>query len=126
MFFSIDNRGTRRLTICVGPWAVKLARNAKGRACNQFKANVWETEIARRNMLCPVLTRLPFNLGLIMQRAGPISEDECRELKKTRGFPEWDYKPPGLECPFEHKASDWGRLRDGRLVALDYSTGVER
>ena len=29
--------------------------------------------------------------------------------------------PPDETCPFEHKASDWGRLPDGRLVALDYS-----
>jgi len=26
------------------------------------------------------------------------------------------------DTPFEYKASDWGRLKDGRLVALDYST----
>ncbi|MDB5606622.1 MAG: hypothetical protein JWP25_3522 [Bradyrhizobium sp.] len=26
--------------------------------------------------------------------------------------------------PFESKASDWARLKDGRLVAVDYSTPV--
>jgi hypothetical protein len=36
-------------------------------------------------------------------------------------FPDWDYVPPDDTCPFEYKASDWGRLPDGQLVALDYS-----
>jgi hypothetical protein len=125
MFLRIDRRGTRRFTICVGPWAVKFARNAKGRACNQFEANVWETEIARRDILCPVLACLPFGVALIMQRAETISEQECEALKRTPGFPDWDYIPGGRECPFEPKASDWGRLSDGRLVALDYSAGAE-
>ena len=50
-----------------------------------------------------------------------LSEDEAERLRNTRGFPDWDYVPPDDECPFEFKASDWGRLPDGRLVALDYS-----
>jgi hypothetical protein len=37
-------------------------------------------------------------------------------------FPDWDYRPGEDDAPFEYKASDWGRLKDGRLVALDYST----
>ena len=42
---------------------------------------------------------------------------------ETDGIPDWDYMPPDDEGhPFEYKASDWGRLPDGRLVALDYST----
>jgi hypothetical protein len=72
-------------------------------------------------MLCPLLARLPFGLAIIMQRAQPLSEDEAERLRNTRGFPDWDYVPPGNECPFEFKASDWGLLPDGRLVALDYS-----
>jgi hypothetical protein len=31
-------------------------------------------------------------------------------------------RPGEDDAPFEYKASDWGRLKDGRLVALDYST----
>ncbi len=126
MFIRIDRRGTRRLTICLGPWAAKIARNAKGRICNLYEATVWATEIERRVMLCPVIGCLPFGLALIMQRAEPISELECEQLRRTRGFPDWNYIPGGRECPFEPKASDWGRLSDGRLVALDYSIGEER
>jgi hypothetical protein len=116
-------QGTRRLTLCIGAWAVKLARNANGRRCNRFEADLWaRTTPTRRNMLCPVLACLPFGLAIVMQRAQPLSEDEARRLRSTRGFPDWDYMPPDDdECPFEPKASDWGRLPDGRLVALDYS-----
>jgi hypothetical protein len=32
--FAIDTRGSARLTICIGPWALKVARNATGRRCN--------------------------------------------------------------------------------------------
>ena len=34
-------------------------------------------------------------------------------------MPEWHYVL-GDPDPFEPKASDWGRLDDGRVVALDY------
>jgi hypothetical protein len=119
---AIDNRGTVRMTICFGPWALKLARNATGRRCNRFEAALWaRTTEARRNMLCPVLACLPFGVGLVMQRAKPLSEEETEHLKTVDGFPDWDYVPPDEGHPFEHKASDWGRLSDGRLVAVDYS-----
>jgi hypothetical protein len=110
------------MTICFGPWALKLARNASGRRCNRFEAALWaRTTEARRNMLCPVLACLPFGVGLVMQRAKPLSEEETEHLKTVDGFPDWDYVPPDEGHPFEHKASDWGRLSDGRLVAVDYS-----
>jgi hypothetical protein len=44
-----------------------------------------------------------------------LSEDEAEHLRNTDGFPDWDYVLPDDECPFEYKASDWGRLPDGRL-----------
>lgn len=72
-------------------------------------------------MLCPILFAVPGGLALVMKRATPISEDEAHQLRGNFGFPDWDYVPPDDECPFEPKASDWGHLSDGRLVALDYS-----
>ena len=69
----------------------------------------------------PVLARLPFGVGLVMQRAEPLRKDERDRLMDAHGFPDWDYVPPDEGEPFEYKASDWGRLSDGRLVALDYS-----
>jgi hypothetical protein len=60
-----------------------------------------------------------------MPCATPLSEDEAEHLRATDGFPDWDYMPSdGEGCPFEYKASDWGRLSDSRLVALDYSSNV--
>ena len=35
--FTIHGRGTVRLTICLGPWALKLARNARGVAAIVLK-----------------------------------------------------------------------------------------
>jgi hypothetical protein len=122
-FIVIDRRGTFRLTICIGPWAIKIARGALGRSCNAYEADLWKrTTDKRRAMVCPVLIAAPYGLALFMQRAKPISEDEAEQLRATQGFPDWDYVPPDERCPFEPKASDWGRLPDGRLVALDYST----
>lgn len=114
--FGIDTRGTARLTICIGPWALKVARNATGRRCNRFEADLWaRTTTRRRNMLCPVLARLPFGLWLLMQRAEPLPKDEHDQLIDADGFPDWDYVPPDETSPFEYKVSDWGRLPDGRL-----------
>ena len=118
----IDRRGTGRLTICLGPWAFRLARNAIGRRCNCFEVDLWKrTTATRRKMLCPVIAWLPFGLCVVMRRAEPLSEQECARLLDAGGFPDWDCVPPDETCPFEHKASDWGRLPDGRLVGLDYS-----
>jgi hypothetical protein len=116
------HKGTFRMTICLGPWALKVARNGNGRRCNRFEADLWaRTSDARREMLCPPIVCLPLGLALLMQRAQPLSELEALRLRSMRGFPDWDYVPPDEGEPFEYKASDWGRLPDGRLVALDYS-----
>ena len=123
-FIAVDRRGTTWLTVCVGPLAIKLARGAKGRWCNCYEAKLWKrTTAKRRAMLCPILFAVPGDLALVMKRATPISEDEAHQLRENFGFPDWDYVPPDDECPFEPKASDWGHLSDGRLVALDYSPG---
>jgi hypothetical protein len=61
---------------------------------------------------------------LLVKAATPITEVEAAELRRTQGFPDWNYKGPGDQgCPFEPKAKDWGRL-DGRLVALDYAEDI--
>lgn len=72
-----------------------------------------------RPKLCPVLFAVPCGLALVMQRATPLNENEAHHLRATRGLPEWHYVL-GDPDPFEPKASDWGRLDDGRVVALDY------
>jgi hypothetical protein len=108
--------GTTRLVLCLGAYAIKVAKGKAGRRCNLFEADLWKrTTEWRRLMLC-----LPFGVALVMKRAKPLSEEEKDHLIDVDGFPDWDYVPPDETAPFEYKASDWGRL-EGRLVALDYS-----
>jgi hypothetical protein len=73
-------------------------------------------------MLCPVRWCSGRGWLLVMAAATPITETEKEGLIDSNGFPDWDYMPGEDGDPFECKASDWGRLNDGRLVALDYST----
>ena len=119
-FFAIDYRGTTRLAVCIGPVAIKFPRRADERRYNREEARRWKVaRMENRPKLCPVLFAVPCGLALVMQRATPLNENEAHHLRATRGLPEWHYML-GDPNPFEPKASDWGRLDDGRLVALDY------
>ena len=119
---SISTKGTtRRPVIVLGSIAAKVARNAEGRACNRYEANLYRSVTPhRRAMLSPVLGCSPGGLVLIMRAAMPLSEmmniDEY-----VAAAEEWDAMPGEDSCPFEPKASDWGWYK-GRRVALDYST----
>jgi hypothetical protein len=73
-------------------------------------------------MLCPVYWTIGHGWLVVMATAKPLTEIEKDRLIATDGFPDWDYMPGEDSEPFEYKASDWGWLKDGRLVALDYST----
>jgi hypothetical protein len=59
---------------------------------------------------------------LVMATAQPLANADHEDLLYRGDFPDWDYRPVEDDAPFEYKASDWGRLKDARLVALDYST----
>jgi hypothetical protein len=119
---SISTKGTRRRPVIVlGPVALKIARNAEGRACNRYEADLYrKTTPRRRAMLCPVLWCSPGDRVLIMRAAVPRSEMMTFEEYMAAGA-EWDAMPGEDGCPFEPKASDWGFYK-GRCVALDYST----
>jgi hypothetical protein len=125
-YFRFRRDGRTRLVFVVGPVALKFARGPRGRRSNLFEADLY-TRVSerRRAMLCPILWSAPYGILLVSRAACPISEEETNNLKKTNGFPEWDWEPdsPDNNGPFEHKASDWGRL-DGRLVSLDYAAPV--
>jgi hypothetical protein len=120
--FSISTAGTtRRPVIVLGPIALKVARNADGRACNRYEADLYRnTTPRRRALLCPVLWCSPRGRALIMRAAVPLTEMMSRDDYLTVAL-EWDALPGEDGCPFEPKASDWA-LYDGRRVALDYST----
>jgi hypothetical protein len=113
---SISRAGSfRRPVVEIGRWAVKFARNARGRAYNKNEANLYRsTTDDRRKLLCPVLWISPGGRLLIMAAAEPMTEmlnlDDYLDLGA-----QW-----GNDGPFEPKASDWGWYR-GRRVGLDYS-----
>ena len=111
----------RQPVIVIGPWALKFARNAQGRACNKYEAKLYQSaNDHRRQMLCPVVWVSPWGFLLIMAATEPttvhMSLEEYLEVCE-----EWGYLPGEDSCPFEPKPSDWGRCK-GRRVALDYST----
>ncbi len=115
--------GTTRVVLVIEPWAFKFARGPRGRRCNKYEAELFKTVDARRRaMLCPVRWCSRGGRVLVAASARPLSKADREHLLDTHGFPDWDYRPGEESEPFEYKASDWGRLKDGRLVALDYST----
>ena len=118
--------GTTRFVIATSRWAFKLARGPLGARCNLEEAKLYRAVSDwRRQMLCPVLWCMGSGRVLIARAAEPISGREAAALRNGRGFPDWDYRGPGdLPCPFEPKASDWGRV-EGRLVAVDYAGLVD-
>jgi hypothetical protein len=118
----ISRTGSMRSpVVVVGRFALKFARDARGRASNLYEANLYRSANAtRRTLLCPVLWVSPNGFVQIMRAAKPLidmmSLDEYMHVAEV-----WDKRPGEDSCPFEPKASDWGWL-DGRMVALDYST----
>jgi hypothetical protein len=113
--------GTTRLVLVFGNWALKVARHRRGLRCNRFEARIWaEATWERKAMLCPVLACWAHGLLLLMLSAEPLSEEEAEKHRQDDTFPDWDYLPGSEDCPFEYKASDWGKL-GSRLVAVDYS-----
>lgn len=83
-----------------------------------MRGNRFERTVARRYApafgwaeLCPVLWADPLGMVLLMPRADPVTESEVRAA-------EIDHYPAP---PYEPKAQDWGRLADGRVVAVDFA-----
>jgi hypothetical protein len=130
--------GTTRVVLLIGRVAIKLARHKRGRACNRFEADLFQSATAaRKAMLCPAVWCSKSGIVLIARRARPLTQQQFnsiwgRTLRRWDGdysdsgpvLPDWDEGGPrGLESPFEPKPSNWGWL-DGRLVALDYSVQI--
>jgi hypothetical protein len=89
------SHGTTRLVLCLGPYAIKIAKGERGRRCNRFEAALWKrTTEERRKMLCPILATIPFGVALMMKRAKPTSEEEKDHLISTDRFPDWARQTP--------------------------------
>jgi hypothetical protein len=126
-FASLSLVGTTRIVVVAGAWALKFARDDRGRRCNRYEAALYASvDARRRTMLCPIHWSSRSGWLVVMSTATPLTEVEKNTLIDADGFPDWDYIPGEDTEPFEHKASDWGRLTDGRLVALDYSTPAQQ
>jgi len=120
MIFALHTAGTTRITVCIGPYALKLPRSLRGLAANYGERIEWNRATPeRRAIMCPLLWSAPYGLFNIMRRAEPLTREEQLVLLDAHAFPDWDYMPGGPSEPFEYKESDWGYV-DGRLVALDY------
>jgi hypothetical protein len=99
---SISRTGSMRSpVVVVGRFALKFARDARGRASNLYEAALYRS--ANFTRPAEPLTDM-------------MSLDEYMDVIES-----WDYMPGEDSCPFEPKASDWGWF-EGRMVALDYST----
>lgn len=116
---SISRTGSMRSpVVVVGPFAIKVAQNARRRASNLYEAKLYRTvNDTRRALLCPVLWVSRGGTVLIMRSA--VSLTDMMSIEEYMHF--WEYMPGEDSCPFEPKESDWGWF-EGRVVALDYST----
>lgn len=119
---STSTLGTTRFVFLIHEIAFKFARHPHGANCNISEAQMYHrVDERRRAMLCPVIACLPNGALLLMEAATPLSWEQCDELRRTDGFPDWDYNHRDrISCPFEYKPWDWGYLKSGRLVALDF------
>src|SRR6185503_6755785 len=91
--FAIE-QGTTRVTLLIGPLALKFGRGRSGRECNLREWQRWKAASPkRRDMLCPTWAVLLWGAIAIQPRAAPMSEAEAQHRRDNSGFPEWDYEP---------------------------------
>ena len=119
----IVRRGATRMAFLLGDVALKFARSPVGARCNLFEADLYlRVDNRRRAMLCPVMACSGNGAVLVQERATQLTLVSRNMLREKNGFPDWDYRGlHDIACPFEWKASDWGYLQSGNLVAIDYS-----
>lgn len=117
--------GTNRATFAIKPFVFKIARHKRGARCNLYEAKLYaEARPLRKTMLCPIVWCSANGAVLLARYAKPLTELECKHLRETDGFPDWDYQPGEDPCPFEYKSDDWGWL-SGKLLAIDYSVDID-
>lgn len=106
-------RGTTREVILVGRWAVKVPSTRSWRLfLTGLLCNMRERAFSRMGepRLCPVRYSCPGGWWVVMPRCEPITDAECDLASMAYA-----------DLPFvEKKACSFGRLPDGRIVAVDY------
>jgi len=105
-------RGSSRLVLLIGAWALKLPHPSSWRSLLWgLLSNLAEAERRGLEGACPVVLALPLGLLLVQRRADPLPE----------GFP-LDAIPAAVRALAGHdggKLSSYG-LIPGRIVAVDY------
>src|SRR5437762_111722 len=110
-------RGSKRDVILSGPYAVKVPRTDRldaGRCLNRWESEMWTVWRPKFGWtyLCPVVWAATDGNVLVMQRATQdVTEEEIAAIENTDEHPRPSCEP---------KSEDWGRLKDGRVVMLDY------
>jgi hypothetical protein len=110
-------RGSTRLILLLGPWAIKLPNLTGGWRlflCGLL-GNLQEAEFARAGWpeLCPVLWAMPGGLLIVMPRAAPLPRWYMVDFYRLdRG---------AYVLPVELKHDSFGLL-NGRVVAIDYGS----
>lgn len=114
--------GATRWVLLFGNYAVKFPRPTHYRNFLQgILGNDQELEWSRAfngtRKLCPVLWCGPLRLILVMPRCAPMTDEDF-----PLGMDEWRLIAPNVRIPVEMKASSFGRMTDGRMVAIDYGS----
>lgn len=112
--------GTSRYVLLLGRLAIKVPRLwPLSRIARGLRGNWFERRVALRyapvfgwHELCPVLFADRFGLVLVMPRAEPVTHEDIRQAADDDHYP---------APPYEFKPEDWGRLPDGRVVAVDFA-----
>jgi len=115
--------GSQRLTLVLGPFAVKvprLRRLREGMRANRMEARIWREGWQRKyTELCPIFAALPFGMALVMPTVRIMSPEELKAFRDSEAFPDHDPDPE----LYESKGGEWGYLR-GRPVVVDYAMRV--
>ena len=105
-------RGVTREVFLVGRWAVKVPSFRCWRLfLTGLLCNMQEREWSRTNdpRLCPVKYSCPGGWWVVMPRCEPITGEQSEQAAAACS-----------DLPVEPKTCSFGRLPDGRIVAVDY------
>jgi hypothetical protein len=116
---SISRTGSMRSPVGGGRFALKFARDARGRASDLYEAKLYRSVSAtRRNLLCPVLWVSRNGFVQIMRAAKPLTNmmslDEYMHVAEV-----WETMPGEDSCALELEVlkGPWpAQLCDGELV----------
>jgi hypothetical protein len=97
----ISRTGSMRSpVIVIGGFAIKFARNDRGRASNLYEAKLFRTvNSTRRTLLCPVLWVSAKGSVQVIRAAKPLTETmSYEEVMALRGSMRWQVRICSLEA----------------------------